>query len=64
VSTCSGGGLTLEDVCHLVRPPGYVSDEERWWLSSRLCLLIARLLIADVYHMALMRQLINRFGIQ
>ena len=36
VSTCRGGGLTLEEVGHFVRPPDYVSDEERW-LSSRLC---------------------------
>ena len=64
VSTCRGGGLTMKEVGHLVRPPGYVSDKERWWLSSRLCLLIARSLIADAYHMVpLMRQLINRFGI-
>ncbi len=62
VSTCRGGGLTLEDVGHLVRPPGYVSDEERWLLLNRLCLLIARSLIVDACHMALMHQLINRFG--
>ncbi len=62
VSTFRCGGLTLEGVGHLVRPPGYVSDEERW-LSNRLCLLIARSLIVDACHMAvLMRQLVNHFG--
>jgi hypothetical protein len=65
VSTCRGGGLTLEDIGHLVQPPGYVSDEERWWLSSRLCLLIVHSLIVDACHMAvLMHQLVNRFGIK
>jgi hypothetical protein len=47
VSTCRGGGLILEDVGHLVRPPGYVSDKERWLLSSRICLLITHSLIVD-----------------
>jgi hypothetical protein len=59
VTTCTGGGLTLEDVGHLVQSPGYVFNEERWWLLSRLCLLIACSLIVDVCHMVLMCQLIN-----
>jgi hypothetical protein len=53
-----GGGLTLDDVGHLVRPPGCIF-EERWSLSSWDRLLIA---IVDACHMVLEHQVIALFG--
>jgi hypothetical protein len=53
-----GCGLTLDDVAHLLRPPGCIF-EDRWSLSSWDCLLIA---VVDAHHMWLMCQVICHFG--
>jgi hypothetical protein len=50
-------GITLDDIAHLVRPPGCIF--ERCWLEDKaLSLLIA---VVDACHMVLMRQLILPF---
>jgi hypothetical protein len=54
-----GGGLTLDDIAHLLRPPGWVI--ERRWLKNE-ALLSSLISIVDACHMVLAHQVISVFG--
>jgi hypothetical protein len=53
-----GGGLTLDNIAHLLRPPGWVT-ERRWWKETSSSLLIA---LVDACHMVLAHQVISVFS--